>query len=103
MSLLDRQGLFYVLALLLVLAGGVLRSRRALPLALGAAAGGRVLVPVLQAPRPAADPALEGYWPSLPVPELRPERLLSLEPWRQAPASSATGRRCCSAACRRRC
>ena len=84
LSLLDRQGLFYVLALMLVLAASFWRSRRGLPLLLGAGVAVVVWYAYFRGLGPWLIQALEGYWPETRFQKLRLARLLSPEPWRLA-------------------
>jgi len=84
MSALDRQGLFYVLAAMAVLAYEWLRSRRGGPLlaGMGAAVGAWYLYFRLLGPW--IIHRLEGYWPSDRFQRLRPGRLADPAPWLQA-------------------
>jgi hypothetical protein len=84
LSLLDRQGLFYVLALVLALAASWAFSRRGLPLALGALAGAACWYAYFAAIAPPLIHRLEGYWPQTRFQRLRLERLLQPQLWRQA-------------------
>jgi hypothetical protein len=84
LSLLDRQGLFYVLTLALALAAWWAFSRRGLPLALGALAGAACWYAYFTAIAPPLIHGLEGYWPQTRFQRLRLERLLQPQLWRQA-------------------
>jgi hypothetical protein len=75
MSLLDRQGLFYVLALAVGLALAWARTRRGLGLALGAFAAAAVWAAYNYALGPWLIHALNGYWPEFRFQRLRPSRL----------------------------
>ena len=81
MSLLDRQGLFYVLALAGCLALAWVRTRRGLSLALGAAAAAAVWAAYNYALGPWIIHALNGYWPEFRFQRLRPGRLMQAHPW----------------------
>lgn len=81
MSLLDRQGLFYVLLLIPVAAAAWLRSRRGLPLVLGATAAAAAWAIYNYALGPWIIHALNGYWPETRFQRLRPGRLMGPEPW----------------------
>lgn len=81
LGLLDRQGLFYVLALLLVLAAAWLRTRRGLALALGAAAGVLCWYVYFRGLGPWLVHLLEGYWPSMRFQQLRLGHLLRAGIW----------------------
>jgi len=80
--LLDRQGLFYALALLAALTLHAVRARRLPPLALGVVAGLAVFYFYFAFVGPRLIHALEGYWPQTRFQRLRPERLLQPELWR---------------------
>ena len=84
MSALDRQGLFYVLAIMAVLSFTWLRERRGLPLVAGMAAAVATWYAYFRVLGPWLIQRLEGYWPSDRFQRLRPERLADPEPWRQA-------------------
>jgi hypothetical protein len=81
MSLLDRQGLFYVLALAGCLALGWALTRRALALALGAFAATAVWAAYNYALGPWIIHAVNGYWPEFRFQRLRPGQLLLTHPW----------------------
>jgi hypothetical protein len=84
MSGLDRQGLFYVLVAMAVLSITWLRGRRGGPLLAGMAAGVAAWYLYFRFVGPWLIQRLEGYWPSDRFQRLRPERLVALEPWREA-------------------
>ncbi|HSD26447.1 MAG TPA: hypothetical protein VLL75_04040 [Vicinamibacteria bacterium] len=81
MSLLDRQGLFYLLALGGGLALAFPLTRRGLPLALGAFAAAAAWAAYNYALGPWVIHALNGYWPEFRFQRLRPARLLQPHPW----------------------
>jgi hypothetical protein len=81
MSLLDRQGLFYVLLLVPVLGAAWLRSRRGLPLLLGAAGAAATWAAYNYLLGPWIIHTLNGYWPQMRFQRLRPTRLLDPRPW----------------------
>ena len=81
MSLLDRQGLFYVLALAGCLALAWIRTRRGLSLALGAFAAAAVWAAYNYVLGPWIIHALNGYWPEFRFQRLRPGRLMQPHPW----------------------
>jgi hypothetical protein len=81
MSLLDRQGLFYVLALAGCLALAWALTRRGLALALGAFAAAAVWASYNYALGPWIIHAVNGYWPEFRFQRLRPGRLLQPHPW----------------------
>jgi hypothetical protein len=81
MSLLDRQGLFYLLLALPVLGLAWLRTRRGLPLLLGAAAAAAAWAAYNYVIGPFVIHAVNGYWPEMRFQRLRPRRLLGVEPW----------------------
>jgi hypothetical protein len=81
MSLIDRQGLFYVLALAGCLALAWLRTRRGLSLALGAFAAAAVWAAYNYALGPWIIHAANGYWPEFRFQRLRPARLMQPRPW----------------------
>lgn len=83
-SLLDRQGLFYVAVLALVLSAVWVRTRRGLGLASGAVAAVGVWLAYFYVLGPWAIERLNGYAPSMRFQRLRPGRLLHPEPWLQA-------------------
>ena len=82
LSLLDRQGLFYVLALMLVLGAVWTKTRRGLPLLLGAAAAVLCWYAYFRGLGPWLIHLLEGYWPQTRFQKLRLGRLMQPEPWR---------------------
>jgi hypothetical protein len=84
MSLLDRQGLFYVLVLAGVLGVLWLRTRRGLVLVLALAAA--ILACFLYNDRlgPWLIHSLNGYWPDRSFEQLDPRWLLAPEPWADA-------------------
>ena len=84
MGLLDRQGLFYVLALIGVLALAWLRTRRGLPILAGATAGAAAWYAYFRYLGPLLIHALEDYWPSMRFQRLRPERLLQPALWSES-------------------
>jgi hypothetical protein len=84
MGLLDRQGLFYVLALTLALGLAWLLTRRGLPLLLGAGAACGVWLAYFNLLGARLIHSLNGYWPRMGFQRLRPAALLAAEPWRQA-------------------
>jgi hypothetical protein len=81
MSLLDRQGLFYVLALAGGLALAWAVTRRGLALALAAVAAAGVWAAYNYALGPWIIHAVNGYWPEFRFQRLRPGRLLQPHPW----------------------
>jgi hypothetical protein len=81
MSLLDRQGLFYVLALAGCLALAWARTHRGLSLALGAFAAAAVWAVYNYALGPWIIHAVNGYWPEFRFQRLRPGRLMQPHPW----------------------
>jgi hypothetical protein len=81
MSLLDRQGLFYLLLLIPVLGAAWLRARRGLALVLGAVAAAACWLVYSYALGPWVIHALNGYWPEMRFQRLHPGRLLSPQPW----------------------
>ncbi len=81
MSLLDRQGLFYVLALASCLALAWTLTRRGFGLALGAFAAAAVWAVYNYALGPWIIHAVNGYWPEFRFQRLRPARLLQPHPW----------------------
>ncbi len=83
-SLLDRQGLFYVLVILLVLAAAWLRTRRGLGLALGTAAAVGAWLVYDYAVGPWLIHRLNGYWPDMSFQRVSPQWLLSAGPWIEA-------------------
>ena len=84
MSLLDRQGLFYVLVLVGVLGLAWARTRRGLGLLLGAVAAVGVWWIYNDLLGPRIIHAVTGYWPDMDFQRLRPAQLLQPKPWRQA-------------------
>jgi hypothetical protein len=82
LGLLDRQGLFYVLAVMAVLGAAWLHTRRGLALLLGALVAVVVWYAYFRGLGPWLIHALEGYWPQTRFQRLRPARLLQPEPWR---------------------
>ena len=86
MSLMDRQGLFYVLMLVsaLGLAGVLTRRGRGLLLGAVAAVGAWWVYNDLLGPR--IIHAVTGYWPDMSYQRVHPTDLLTLEPWGQAVA-----------------
>jgi hypothetical protein len=81
MSLIDRQGLFYPLALAGCLALAWVRTRRGLSLALGALAAAAVWAVYNYALGPWIIHAVNGYWPEFRFQRLRPGRLMQAHPW----------------------
>jgi hypothetical protein len=81
MSLLDRQGLFYLLCLTLALAFVWVRSRRGGRLALAAAAAGAVAIVYNYLLGPWLVHAANGYWPSMRFQTLQPEWLADPRAW----------------------
>jgi hypothetical protein len=81
MSLIDRQGLFYVLALAGCLVLAWIFTRRGLALALGAFAAAAVWAAYNYALGPWIIHEVNGYWPEFRFQRLRPARLLHLRPW----------------------
>ena len=81
MSLLDRQGLFYVLALAGCLALAWRSTQRGLALALGAFAAAAAWAAYNYALGPWIIHAVNGYWPEFRFQRLRPARLLQPHPW----------------------
>ncbi len=81
MSLLDRQGLFYLMALTLVLGAAWLRTRRGLALLAGALAACALWLAYFRILGPWLIHALNGYWPSERFQRLHLSRLLAREPW----------------------
>jgi hypothetical protein len=96
MSLLDRQGLFYILLFIPAAGAAWVRTRRGLGLVLGAAAAGAAWAAYNYALGPWVIQALNGYWPETRFQRLRPGWLMRPEPWLEGAGSSATGRGCCS-------
>lgn len=84
LGLLDRQGLFYLLALCAALFLGWLHRRRGMVLLAGAIAGALAWWVYFRLIAPPLIHALEGYWPSLRFQRLRPERLFAPALWREA-------------------
>jgi hypothetical protein len=84
MSLLDRQGLFYVLLVGLALGLAWIRTRRGLPLVLGAATACGVWLLYFHFLGPRLIQALNGYRPETRFQRLNPARLLEPQPWLQA-------------------
>lgn len=83
MSLLDRQGLFYLLLLVAALAVAALRFGRGRPLLAGGAAAATAWAAYNWILGPWIIHALNGYWPTMRFQRLRPSRLLDLQPWRE--------------------
>jgi hypothetical protein len=81
MSLLDRQGLFYLLLFIPVAGVAWLRSGRGLALVLGAAGAFAAWAAYNWALGPWVIHALNGYWPQTRFQRLRPGWLLRPEPW----------------------
>jgi hypothetical protein len=81
MSLIDRQGLFYVLALAGCLALAWARTRRGLSLALGAFAAAAVWAVYNYALGPWVIHSVNGYWPEFRFQRLRPGRLMQPHLW----------------------
>jgi hypothetical protein len=81
MSLVDRQGLFYVLALAGCLVLAWLFTRRGLALALGALAAAAAWAAYNYALGPWIIHEVNGYWPEFRFQRLRPARLLQPQPW----------------------
>ena len=103
MSLLDRQGLFYVLVLVLALAASWVFSRRGLPLALGAAAGALCWYAYFATLAPPLIHALEGYWPRRASSACASSACGSRSSGCRRPTCSATGPPCCWEASPRGC
>lgn len=83
MSLLDRQGLFYLLLLVAALLVAALRFGRGLPLLAGGAAAAAAWAGYNWALGPWLIHALNGYWPTMRFQRLRPSRLLDPQPWQE--------------------
>jgi hypothetical protein len=81
MSLIDRQGQFYVLGLAGALALAWFRTRRGLSLVLGAFAAAVAWAAYNYALGPWIIHAVNGYWPEFRFQRLRPERLVQAHPW----------------------
>ncbi len=81
MSLLDRQGLFYLLLFIPVAGVAWLRSGRGLALVLGAAGAFAAWAAYNWALGPWVIHALNGYWPETRFQRLRPGWLMRPEPW----------------------
>ena len=81
MSLLDRQGLFYLLLFIPAAGAAWLRSGRGLALVLGAAGAFAAWAAYNWALGPWAIHALNGYWPETRFQRLRPGWLVRPEPW----------------------
>ncbi len=86
MSLLDRQGLFYVLLLLAVLGMLWLRTRRGLVRVLALAASVAACVLYNDRLGPWLIHSLNGYWPDRSFQQLDPRWLLAPAPWTGAAA-----------------
>jgi hypothetical protein len=86
MSLLDRQGVFYLCLAAAALAAVWTVRRRGLPVLLGVAAAGGSWAFYNYVAGPLLVHALNGYWPRMRFQRLRPETLLGLQPWREASA-----------------
>jgi hypothetical protein len=86
MSLLDRQGFFYLVCLAAVLAVAWMRTRRGRPLLLGAAAAAGVALLYDYVLGPWIIHTVNGYWPLMRFQRLRPTRLLDPRPWLEAVA-----------------
>ncbi len=84
LGMLDRQGLFYLLLLALVLGLLWMRNGRGLVLLAGAVAAAAAWFAYLHWIGPWIIHSVNDYWPSMRFQRLRPERLLQREPWRQA-------------------
>jgi hypothetical protein len=84
MSLLDHEGLFYLLVLALVLAAVWVRTRRGSALALGAAAAALAWLAYSQALGPWIIHRVNGYWPDMGFQRLEPGGLLDPAPWQKA-------------------
>jgi hypothetical protein len=84
MSLLDHEGVFYLLLLLLVLAGTWVHTRRGSALVLGAAAAALAWLAYNQALGPWIIHRVNGYWPDMEFQRLQPSWLLDPAAWRQA-------------------
>ena len=81
MSLLDRQGLFYLVVVGLVLAAAWLRTRRGLPVLLGVAAAVAVWLVYLYLLGPWIIHSQNGYWPEMRFQRFRPAALLRADLW----------------------
>jgi len=81
MSLLDRQGLFYLVLVIPVLGAAWFRTRRGLPLLLAAVAAAAAWAAYNYLVGPFVIHALNGYWPEMRFQRVRPGRLLDPEPW----------------------
>ncbi|MCG6925391.1 MAG: hypothetical protein LJF30_08780 [Acidobacteria bacterium] len=84
MSLLDRQGLFYVLMLLTALGLAWILTRRGRGLFLGAAAAVGVWWVYNDLLGPRIVHAVTGYWPDMSFQQVRPSQLLQPQAWEQA-------------------
>jgi hypothetical protein len=84
MSLLDRQGLFYVTCLTAALAVLWARTRRGAPLAVAGAASMATWAAYNYVVGPWIIHAVNGYWPSLRFQRIRPSRLADPRPWIEA-------------------
>jgi hypothetical protein len=84
MSLLDHEGLFYLLVLALVLAAVWVRTRRDSAPALGAAAAALAWLAYSQALGPWIIHRVNGYWPDMGFQHLQPGGLLDPAPWTKA-------------------
>jgi hypothetical protein len=84
MSLLDRQGLFYVVCLTAVLAAGWARTRRGAPLAVAGAAAAATWALYNYLLGPWIIHAANGYWPEFRFQRLRPGWLMRPQPWLSA-------------------
>jgi len=81
MSLLDRQGLFYLLCLLAVLAAIWLRTRRGQALILGLCAAAVAWALYDHAIGPWLIHRVNGYWPDMTFQRFQPQWLLAAQPW----------------------
>jgi hypothetical protein len=81
MSLLDRQGLFYVLVLVPLLGAVWLRTRRGLPMVLAAAAAVGACLVYNQKLGPWLIHSLNGYWPDRSFQRLDAGWLMAPGPW----------------------
>jgi hypothetical protein len=81
MSLLDRQGFFYLVCLTAVLGVAWVRTRRGRPLVLGTAAAVAAALLYDYLLGPWIIRAVNGYWPMMRFQRLRPARLIDPRPW----------------------
>jgi hypothetical protein len=84
MSLLDRQGLFYLLLVIAALGATWLRTGRSPACLLGAGAAAAAWAAYNYALGPRLIHAVNGYWPNMRFQRLRPAWLLDPRPWLDA-------------------